>query len=270
MRRCRGGLLASYLEVVSEVLNGVLAGGACRLHTFTSLTVLIVLVVSTAYTDPFPFTFISMIPIIVALILSAISHRLAYLLKTIATSSLFLTVISLPLIFYLPGRPLVRVELGFVSLTATVEGLSRASAFFLRCLNTISISLGWMSLVGVDSLIEGLRFIDPSGTIPLLLFLSTRYIPLSIRETVRILAARESRMMRRDRGVAWMILSTSIGDLLLRSLHRAERVGMAMRARALSGRLPSPITHSALSLRDLIVLPLVALYIVIYSLRWLI
>ncbi len=270
MRRCRGGLLASYLEAVSEVLNGLITDGRWRLHPSISLIGLIALVVSTAYTDPFPLTFISPIPIIVALILSAISHRLKALLKMMAASSLFLMVVSLPLIFYLPGRTLVVWKLGLITLTATAEGVSKASSFSLRCLNTISISLGWISLIGIDSLIEGLRLVDPSETIPFLLFLSTRYIPLSIRETVRILAARESRMMRRDRRIAWMILSTSIGELLLRNLYRAERVGMAMRARALSGRLPTPIQPCSLSLRDLIALSLVALYIIIYSLRWLI
>jgi len=270
MGRWRGSLLSSYLEAVSETLSSLLTAGRWPLHPSISLIGLVALTVSTAYTNPLPLTARSMLPLTLSLIAAGLSNRLRSLLKMMAVASLFLAVISLPLIFSTPGRSISVLELGSIRLTATAEGVSTASRFFMRCLNTISISLGWICLVRIDSLIEGLRLIDPSETVPLLLFLSTRYIPLSIREAVRIIAARESRILRRDRRIEWRILSTSIGELLLRSLDRAGRVSLSMRARALSGRLPGPIRGGApgLSLRDLAALSSIALYILIYSFRW--
>jgi len=183
-------------------------------------------------------------------------------------AALFLATISAPLIFLKKGTPIAFMELNSYRIVVTDEGFIEAFRFFFRCMNTISISLGWICYVHFNSLLEGFTVLDPSRTIPTLLFLSSRYIPISIRDAVTLLAAREARTMRRDRRLSWTMLSSTCGELLIRAIHRARRVGLAISARTLSNSLTfSRVRRRLFTPCDLAAVLMAALYVTIYTLK---
>lgn len=270
MRGKRGGLITTYLEDIADVLNRLQTRGSIEVSPPVALFTLILLAVSTAYISPLPLRFSSFLPIAAALVLSALGDRLKEFLRMIAVTTFSLGVISTPLVFFTGSRLEVVLKLGLFRTKMAAEGLVVALSFFLRCLNTTSISLGWVCCIRFDSLLDGLCILDPTQTISTLLFLSTRYIPLSLREAISLLVAREARTMKRDRSLSWKALSSTGGELLLRAIHRGRRVGLAISARSLChDPMPLGVKKSSLSFksRDLPPISIAALYTVIYALK---
>jgi cobalt/nickel transport system permease protein len=90
------------------------------------------------------------------------------------------------------------------------------------------------------------------------------YIPIMARETVKMLAAREVRLIKSSRSEAWRILSTVVGDLILRSIERSQRLNMAIEARGFSMRYD--LTYAfALNKRDYLTLMVILTPFIIYA-----
>jgi energy-coupling factor transporter transmembrane protein EcfT len=57
------------------------------------------------------------------------------------------------------------------------------------------------------------------------------FIPILTKDACRMLAAREARIIKKNVSLSWKILSTVVGDLILRGFERAERIDRAVSAR---------------------------------------
>ena len=234
----RKGLLARYLEAVGEVLDRLAREREVQLAPATSISILAFLTSLAAFASPLPLRPGSFLLLALAFLLAALGRELRTFLRTLGLTAAWLAVVVLPLLLITPGEAIYTLKVGSLSLPITREGASRALEFSLRCLSAISLGVAWTGYVGLNSLLRGLALLDPTGTLPGMAFLTARYVPLSVREAGRLLAAREARLMgRRGLRSAWLVLASSCGELLLRAYHRAWRVGLAMRSRCLSGQL---------------------------------
>ena len=235
------GLLMRYLSGIGDVLDRLAREKPARVAPFTSVFLLVLFASCAAFVSPLPFSARSFLPLLLAFSLALLSRELDIFLRATGIALVFLSVVALPLLFITGGEPLYVLELGPLRLVATWDGLWRAVEFVLRCLNAISLAVAWTTYVGFTTLIKGLHVLDPTGTIPNMAFLTVRYVPLSIREGQRLLAAREARMLKKPRlRSSWLILASCCGDLLLRTFNRAWRVGMAMRSRSFSDQPVRP------------------------------
>lgn len=240
------GLLMRYLGAVGEVLDRLTWGGRASLAPTTSLFLLVLFSTSTAFTSPFPLCLTTAIPFVLSASLAVLSRKARDVVKVVAVASAHLTIISTPLLFITEGEQIASLDLGFADLSITWEGLWTALEFFLRCLGAISVAVSWMAYAGFQNILQGLRAIDPGGTITSMAFLTVRYIPLAIRESQRLVAAREARLMvKRSLRASWLVLASCCGDLFLRCFNRAWKVGLALKARSLSGDVVPKLSTGA-------------------------
>ena len=236
----RGGLLASYLEAVGEGVSK-LSLGAGRVSPPVSLVSLAIFASVASFIDPLPLRPTSLIPLLLSGILALASGTLREF-SALALFTLGLVVpVALPLLMMTPGRALCCLS----CVCITLEGLYEFSNFVFRCTNASVLTLSWILYAGFDSIIEGLRVLDPTGTVPKLAQMTIRYIPLSARELARIVAAREARLLDRKLARVWRVSATCYGDALLRCFERAKRVSLAISARDLGSKHVDPARSKA-------------------------
>ena len=179
-------------------------------------------------------------------------------IKILLFASVWAAIVSGPLPFITPGEPIAASSLGLIELEISREGLNTMITFISRVVaatavfTSLAFAMGWRRIV---TGLEGLRIPPQLG---LLLNLSIIHIPLFLRETVKMLSARESRIMRKTRvREVWGVLSTVVGDLLLRSYEHAWRLEKAIKARSFKSTGFSFRTPSAgVSSKDLLLLSL--------------
>ena len=101
-----------------------------------------------------------------------------------------------------------------------------------------------LNFIGYVNLIRGLALLGTPRNIVFMLALLMRFIPVMLRDTLRILAAREARIISRGTSYkhVWGLISTVAGDILARSSNRAWRMQLALKAKGIDNTL---ITHRA-------------------------
>lgn len=166
-------------------------------------------------------------------------------------------VISSPLLFTYPGEAQLHAHLGVLSLSISRDGVNVASLFILRVASAAAIFASLTLTLGWRGIIVGLKGLYVPRELIALLGVSIVQIPLFMRDALRMLLAREARVMKRF-GVksVWQVLSTVVGDLLIIGLARSSRVDKAIRARVFSsgGLLPHAASTNAITGRDLLLL----------------
>jgi len=151
---------------------------------------------------------------------------------------------------------MAHIALGYIELSVSREGLNTMLGFVLRVVSSaamftsLAFVLGWRRIVMG---LEGLRMPRELGS---LLNLSVIHIPLFLRETIKMLSARESRIMRRITfKKVWEVLSTVVADLIIRSYERAWIVEKAIKARTFTpSELPRGTAPISISVKDLLLL----------------
>jgi len=130
-------------------------------------------------------------------------------------------------------------------------------AFISRVVASAAIFTSFVSIMGWRRIIMGLEGLRIPRELTLLLNLSVIHIPLFLRESSKMLSAREARIMRKITfKEIWRILATVVGDLLLRSHEHAWRLEKAIRARSFAAELSSKTTSIPLGIKDLFLLSL--------------
>lgn len=157
---------------------------------------------------------------------------------------LLLLLITLP--FTLPGTPIFRIG----PLTASWKGTERAIVVALKVTGSmllLNLCFAHVETVRLGEAMRGLAVPEPLVRIFLGL---VRYLGVIRTEFTRLQEAMVLRSFRpRSTMHTWRSYGNMIGMLLLRAMHRAERVEEAMRLRSYSGHFP---TRDAppISLRD--------------------
>lgn len=166
-------------------------------------------------------------------IILALSIRLnlTYWVKPIMFTAFWSTIISIPLIFM--GPPPITELKNIISLTVSLQGVHDALSLILRTTACVAVFTTFVQLLGWRNWLEGLRSLRVPRMVIWLIATSIIYIPLSLRESSRLLLARESRMLKKvGVGEVWRMLSTVLGDLLLRGYDRAWRLSLSLRSRS--------------------------------------
>lgn len=146
-------------------------------------------------------------------------------LPKIVEISLFLTAMSLVVV-----SPIILNSL--VYRAGAAQGLSEAIGLVLRTASASTLFAAFLLDLGWTGVLKGLRGLGFPEDFSLHVSFMLRYIPLFIRDAFKMLAAREARTFGGKRG--YDVLSSIVGDLLIRGYYRSQRVQLAMNARFLA------------------------------------
>ncbi len=127
----------------------------------------------------------------------------------------------------------VMVHLGPLALSG---GWVSFASIMLRFVLTVSAALILIATTSLNEVGLALEKLGaPNGFVVQLLFLY-RYIFVLTDEALRLMRARALRSFQ-GRGLGFAVFSSMIGQLLLRTLARAQRIHLAMRSRGFDGRI---------------------------------
>ena len=127
----------------------------------------------------------------------------------------------------------VLVQLGPVGLSG---GWVSFASIMIRFTLTVSAALILIASTGLNAVCLALeRLGAPTGFVVQLLFLY-RYIFVLTDEALRLVRARSLRSFQ-GRGLGFKVFTHLIGQLLLRTLARAQRIHLAMRSRGFDGKI---------------------------------
>lgn len=215
-------------------------------------------------------------------------HRLHPLVKLLATLVYLVVIVSfdryeiaglLPFIFYpvlvmvlaeIPAGPILKrillvepliIGIGILNpvfdhQAVVVGGMTIARGWvtfisiFIKCGFTVTAALLLIATTGMDRLASAMDMLKIPRLFILQLLLTYRYISVLAEEVARILRAYALRAPR-QKGVHWSAWGSLAGQLLLRTLERAQRVYQAMCLRGFTGEYRTG-DHQKIGIRDLV------------------
>jgi cobalt/nickel transport system permease protein len=217
----------AHIEDLSDK-NGLMQA----IHPIAKLVVIAAMIISALFITSVPYLLIiCLIPIIFA-IASHIS--LKQLLTRTALIPLFMAAVSIPLLFITTGHPIWTAHVGSITLTVTVEGVTKFLLFTTRiwfCIATLSLLI---LSTGFDKTLKLLATLRVPSLIIQLFSLTYRYFFVSIHEAQSMLIAKEARTYIHKKTINLQTLKnlgTTISSLFIRTYERSERVYLAMKAR---------------------------------------
>ncbi|MBV9790891.1 MAG: cobalt ECF transporter T component CbiQ [Chloroflexi bacterium] len=159
-------------------------------------------------------------------------------------------------IFSVPGRPIFRLPLGFVTLTATDAGLLRFITIVWKSWISMQAALLLTATTHFLDVLRALQALHMPKIIVALMSFMYRYLFILVEEAQRLLRARDCRSaaLQGSGGgsLLWRAQVTGrlVGTLFLRSFERSERIYVAMLSRGYTGELRS-LRAQTLDRRDL-------------------
>jgi cobalt/nickel transport system permease protein len=148
-------------------------------------------------------------------------------------------------VFARPGEPLCSCSLLGWQLTATDQGLIAFASIMLKSWLSVQMATLLAATTSFPGLLRAMRALRAPRILTAIALLMYRYIFVLVDEAARLQRARDARSADPDgRGggtVAWraQVLGGMIGNLLVRSYERSERVYAAMLSRGYKGELLS-------------------------------
>ncbi|ABM80112.1 energy-coupling factor transporter transmembrane component T family protein [Hyperthermus butylicus] len=134
--------------------------------------------------------------------------------------------------------PIVYVLASSMVISAPLIVMGRhgeAELLILRVVASTIVVVSVARLIGWRGLALGMRRLGVPGEFAESMHLVLYYVPLLAAETIRLISARKARSLRRQRlRKEWRLLSSTIGELVVRSMHRALVLSMAVEARSLA------------------------------------
>lgn len=159
---------------------------------------------------------------------------------------------ALPMLFTVPGAPLVSVQLGPWSLTISDQGLTRFISVLLKSWLSLQMAIVLASTTPFPELLQAMRAVGAPRLLVVVIGLMWRYLFVLVDEALRLLRARAARSggvpapgRRLGGTLLWRarVAGGMAGNLFLRAFDRAERIYAAMAARGYDGEvrsLPTP------------------------------
>jgi cobalt/nickel transport system permease protein len=151
--------------------------------------------------------------------------------------------VAVTLIFSVPGRPVFRIPLGFMTLTATDAGLIRFLSIVWKSWISVQAALLLTATTHFLDILRALRALRLPPIMVTLLSFMYRYLFLLVDEAQRLLRARECRSAagqgKSGGSILWRAKVTGrlVGTLFLRSFERSERIYVALVSRGYAGEL---------------------------------
>jgi cobalt/nickel transport system permease protein len=157
-----------------------------------------------------------------------------------------------------------------MKLRATYEGVNSMTAFTSRVAASTAIFTSFASIMGWRRTVMGLEKLRMPRELAFLLTLSIIHIPLFLRESSKMLSAREARIMRKiTLKEIWRILATVVGDLLLKSYEHAWRLNKAIEARSFTEEISWKSVSNPVGMKDLLLLSLTFCILLLGAPGWL-
>ena len=166
--------------------------------------------------------------------------------------------VAVTIIFSVPGRPVFRLPLGFVTLVATDAGLLRFTTIVWKSWLSVQAALLLTATTHFLDVLRALRALHLPQIMVAILSFMYRYLFVLVDEAQRLMRARECRSAALDgkggSSVLWRAQVTGrlVGTLFLRAFERSERIYVAMLSRGYTGELRSLHTP-VLGRRDLLI-----------------
>lgn len=176
---------------------------------------------------------------------------IGYVLKR-ASLALPFVLAALPVMFTLPGEPLLRVTVGSWAPTISDQGLIRFLSIALKSWLSVQVAIVLASATPFPELLAAMRAVHIPRLLVAIIGLMWRYLFVLADEALRLMRARAARSghavapgARPGSTLTWRAQVTGgmAGNLFLRSFDRAERIYAAMAARGYDGEvrlLPQP------------------------------
>lgn len=157
---------------------------------------------------------------------------------------------AVTVIFAMPGQPVATLVIGMNQIVITDSGVIRFASIVIRSWLSVQMAILLTATTAFPDLLHALRHLGlPRLLIGIISFMY-RYLFVLADEAARLLRAREARSARPASGggggALWWrakVAGSMVGQLLIRSLDRSERVYSAMLARGYSGRLLTMNRH---------------------------
>ncbi len=215
-------LSQKYLEYLREAFT-YLSSDKGRIFSPYSSIPLIILVFTISISHNVT-TYVLGITFTICMLITAYSSSKNYNrvdMASVVKSSLMIVlivfIISMPLIF------LRKFEPAYMFITRVLA----ASLTFM----ILSQIIGWWNII------RGLELIKTPRIVTEMIYQTIKFIPLFITETLKLIAAREARILcRKNISSIWRALSSIVGDIIIKSYYRSTMFNMALNARTLSNK----------------------------------
>jgi cobalt/nickel transport system permease protein len=159
---------------------------------------------------------------------------------------------ALPLLFTVPGLPLVSFSIGAWDVSISQEGLVRFISITLKSWISLQAAILLASTTTFPDLLMAMRAIKIPRLLVSVFGLMWRYLFVLVDEALRLMRARTARSGHSDQpglkpggSLAWRgrVTGGMAGNLFLRGFERGDRIYMAMVSRGYDGEvraLPQP------------------------------
>lgn len=147
--------------------------------------------------------------------------------------ALWATIVTAPAAVIMGGETVAKLSVGLIELKISREGIDAVAKLVSRVLASTAVLTSFTMVMGWKEIILGLEGLKVPKEVTSLLKISITNMPLVLRDVSRMLSAREARVMRDIKlRELWMILSTVVGDILVRGFERAWRLEKSVEARS--------------------------------------
>lgn len=157
---------------------------------------------------------------------------------------------AVTVIFTVPGQPVATWHIGSRILSITDAGLVRLASIIIRSWLSVQMAILLTATTQFPDLMHALHHLRVPGILIAIISFMYRYLFVLADEVTRLLRAREARSARppggQGGGTLWWrarVAGHMVGQLLLRSFDRSDRVYQAMLARGYQGQLLTMNPH---------------------------
>ena len=193
---------------------------------------------------------------VLVLLVTALSHLPPLYAAKRSFIVLPFTLAAVTVMFTLPGETLASWQIGGQQVIITDAGLLRFVSIVIRSWLSIQMAILLTAVTQLPDLLHALQHLRVPRILVTIISVMYRYLFVLADEAMRLLRAREARSARGQIGrsggsLLWRarVAGHMVGQLLLRSLERSDRVYNAMLARGYDGRLLTLNPHQ-MQLRD--------------------
>jgi cobalt/nickel transport system permease protein len=168
---------------------------------------------------------------------------------------------AVPILFTLPGDPLLTLHIGPWSPTISVAGVERFISIALKSWLSVQMAIVLASSTQFPDLLSAMRAVRVPKLLVAVIGLMWRYLFVLADEAMRLMRARDARSghpvetpYRTGGTLAWRARVTGgmAGNLFMRSFDRGERIYAAMAARGYDGEVRTlgmqPVPRSQMAL----------------------
>lgn len=222
------GLVQEYLKNMREIFTSLSYDtGSSFFSPYSSIPLLFIVFIVATASSIITCIMGAAFTIIVTLIIHRKLHEFHYVynidydtaLRTILIISIMVLVVSVP--------------------ATIIYGIDAVNMFIIRTLSSSIIFVLMLRIIGWWNLIRGLELIKTPRIIIEMVYQTVKFIPLFLSETLKLLMAREARVLgKTNTHHIWGSLSSIVAELMVKAYHKSAMLNMALSARTLSEGKP--------------------------------